>query len=139
MSEEWWWRLLEKLLAGLGVVATAVMGLLYRRYSTDRAMLLRHHELLGQNDAVLGLLETQRIETSRGPIGTELEGDLRSINEQLEDLRAEDVELQRLIREEEKDRLVGEAKVEGKLLALEAKLDSHFGYIKESLVRIEKK
>jgi len=136
---EWLINLGEKLLAAIGVIATFVFGLVYRHERQIQAKLKAHKEHLELNDTEIGLCKAQRLQVAEGPFGRELNETIRSIDEQLDELRGVDAEVEEMIRNEVRVREVAEAEFKGRLLAIEKVGEERFNRIMESLARIEKK
>lgn len=79
--DDWLRWALERLLAAFGAVAMVLSGALYRRYSSDRTMLLRHDELVREHDSELGNYRAFREQLGKGPMGEALVRQIEELKE----------------------------------------------------------
>ena len=121
---DWALAVAEKILAAMGFVAAGVTGILYRRYRDDRAMLLRHEELLRNREEELGNLKVFRLETNKGPTGEALAQDIR-------ELKREDRRLRKGI-----GGVMAKIKVADERLG---RIETNIEWIKEAIDRMEDK
>lgn len=124
MDTEWLWRIGEKILAGLGVVAAAVTSVIYKRYAADRSMLLRHEEHVRTSEEELGLAKSFREVCGRGPYGD-------TLVKALDELKAEDVRTNK--------RVSGQRKAFEEYSRKIASIETDLKWVREALERLESK
>lgn len=119
------WDICKYVLSAMGFVLSGGGLWALRRYSADRAMLLRHEERLNQVDTTMGELVAHRKVAEKGPLGEELERELKLLHRRASKASklAEDTQ----------------SESEARFAAIEASIVANFDWIKKSLDRIEKK
>lgn len=124
MDTEWLWRLGDKILAALGFIAAAITGAAFRRYTKDRAMLLRHDESIEATERELGLLRSFKETCGKGPMGDAL---VKAIDE----LKSEDRRLH--------ERVSKTRKAVESFRSVIATMETNIQWIRETLERMESK
>lgn len=122
------WEGVKYVLAALGTVASSAGIWIAARYRGDRAMLLRHEERLNANDKELGDEREFRAAAKAGPIGEKLNAEIRK-------LRSRDSRIHKRIDEVEKEQDTTAVAI----AEIKTQMESEFKWIKDALVRIEKK